>query len=95
MRLTFPPSHRTEDLRPLFEQYKDMFPEIYGTWCSIEEKGRGINPDELKEIQQHVYSFLRERMDYDGSGALVGGFFSFRKILVKDHLGYSLVPGEN
>ena len=95
MKLTYPPSHRTDDLRPLYQEYRELYPELFEEWLRIERKEREIGLDELKDIQTHIYGFLRERTEVEGHMGLIEGFVSFRKLIVKEYLGYSLVPGQD
>ena len=95
MKLTYPPSHRTEDLRPLYEEYRGLYPEQFAEWLRIERKGRNIDPDELRDTLVHIHSFLQSRLETDGYPALIEGFISFRKLIVNEYLGYSLIPGED
>ena len=95
MKLTFPPAHKTDDLRPLYEEFRDSYPDVFTTWLEIEKKGSKIGLDELKDVQTCIYDFLRRRVAVEGHMALTEGFVSFRKIIVKDNLGYDLIPGQN
>lgn len=92
MKLTFPKTHRTEEMRPLYEEYKSLHPDIIEEWVEIESRSPNIGDDEIPPISEHVQEFLRTRTENDGPTSLLYAFLDFRILLVKEYLGYSLIP---
>jgi hypothetical protein len=92
MKLTFPKSYTLAEVRALYDNYRRSYPDIYEEWVTIERKGRDIEPDDLLDIQTHVYSFLRDRAEWEHSLAPSEVFLDFRRMIVSEHLGYSLYP---
>jgi len=92
VRLTYPRTHKISDLKPLYEIYKRRFPEVIAAWVAIERKSPHIEADDLPPIAAHLYSFLQESVLYEGPLSLLMAFLDFRKMIVREYLGYSLVP---
>jgi hypothetical protein len=92
MKLTFPKTHKTEHLRPLYEEFKLLYPDLINEWIKIESKAPYIDEDDLPPISNQVQVFLNSKVENEGPTSLIIAFLDFRKLLVKEYLGYSLSP---
>ena len=85
IRLTYPnKSHETEDLRPLYEQFKALEPDVFQSWWEIEKKGRIDSPERLKDVHMSIRKFLMSRVEWDSNAALTGAFADFRRLIGRD-----------
>ena len=94
LRLSYPRSHTRAQLMPLYSEFRELHPDVYDRWVEIEGKGVTIEPGDLADVHAHVDAFLRERTESENHLERDIAFLDLRKILVKEHLGYDLVPGQ-
>ena len=89
IRLTYPnKSHETEDLRPLYEEFKQSNPETFDLWYRIESKGKIDSPEELKGVHKEVREFLKARTEWESNAALTGAFADFRRLINRDKFSH-------
>jgi hypothetical protein len=85
IRLTYPnKSHETEDLRPLYEEFKRAKPEVFERWKLIEAKEKLSGPDELKPVSKEIQEFLKSRVEWESQSAISGAIADFRRLINKD-----------
>ena len=52
IKLTYPVKlHEPEDLRPLYEEFKHLYPEIISKWCELGEDLRSNDPEPYAPIE--------------------------------------------
>jgi hypothetical protein len=82
LHLSFPrKSHSLEDLRPLYEVFKRVEPDVFGTWQSIEKDWPEDGERKLVPISIKVRDFLRSRVTSDSESALIAGWADFRRLM--------------
>lgn len=87
IRLTYPiKSHETEDLRPLYEEFRRVHPQTFSEWWQVEAKDRISGPDELKAVAHEIREFLKARVEWESDAALTGAFADFRRLINQDML---------
>jgi len=85
IRLTYPvKSHETEDLRPLYEEFKKTNPDIFEMWRLIEAKDRLEGPEELKGVHMSIREFLKSRVEWESDASLTGAFADFRRLIAAE-----------
>ena len=85
IRLTYPvKSHETDDLRPLYEEFKNSNRDVFEAWYKIEAKGKINSAEELKDIHREIREFLMSRVEWESNAALTGAFADFRRLINKD-----------
>ena len=102
IKLTFPKSHERQELRPLFELFKETFPNEFLRW---ETRAKGYLDGTLEaspkfsidpvfaETHQRVASFLKDKTGCVDSNALSMAWLDFRIILDEDLRGRSNQSG--
>jgi hypothetical protein len=94
MRLTAPKTHKADDLRGLYEEFKVNSPAEFQLWLSIERSQDRVDNGELFTVQSAVYEFLKSRTLWDDEVALVFAWMDFRSLLSEEFFGYSMRIGE-
>lgn len=95
MKLTYPKSHTTKEIRPLYEEFLASYPEVFKEWLKIETKGRKMDEDELRPIIEIICDFLKSKTEWETDYAVLLAVLDFRQTMVKENLGYSLIPERN
>lgn len=95
MQLTYPKSYSSAELRAIYDEYRAQYPEVFQAWVEIEKRGRDIHHNDLLPTQKHLYNYLSQRADFENHLALSEVLLDFRKLIVKEFMGYDLVPGDD
>jgi hypothetical protein len=81
VRLTFPKSHHTEDLRPLYEGFKAEEPEVFARWKEIEENWCEGSERDIAPVMIAIHSYLKPRVQWDTLSAVIFATSDFRKLI--------------
>ena len=93
MKLTFPPSHDLEDLRPLYEKFRRYNPNLYNTWFKrvIEintSRYDHAKSDESDSIvlrnNRKIKDFLLAEVECQSADALTSALADFQKLMWGD-----------
>lgn len=80
LKLTFPRTHKREEIRPYYRDFKGEYPNLFARWKAYVKRFPNENfSDEeaadfertLNEVAEKSAKFFSERTDYENASALV------------------------
>lgn len=92
IKLTFPRTHSIDDLRPLFEQFREAHPgdfeDWYASWhYTLTHQRPKIDPTEedpkMHRVMNQVDTFLKANTKWDSRDAVITGGGDFQKIMAE------------
>ena len=91
LKLTYPPTHSLDDIRPFFDGFRKEYPDLYSEWYQLwldyrinppsPDVDQGPHPLLLRCIKATSDYFRSKNVPYDDDDALVSAFASFRKLV--------------
>lgn len=85
IQLKFPiKSHKAEDLKPLYERFKQERPDLFAVWRDnvLSSSNRDYEPP--AEVSRAIVDFLRNNAEYDSDAALTLGSWDFELLLYRE-----------
>ena len=93
LKLTFPRSHDLEDLRPVYNDFREVHPDVYEEWLQhrLESFGKPLDPQTFDKpnpvvirIHRKVKDYLATRVECVGSGGLLSGVSDFSDFMEEE-----------